>query len=142
MRFAVLLFLLSSVCFAAQKVEVINSPSQVGSRTYVHQTFKNLSTSTVLYSVPAGKTFYLVNLGISILNGSTTVHADIDITDTSGSVVTTKIPFTIGDGTNQSNGYLFYSTSYLEPIRFSSEIGASLISGTVQMSGFFTGYTE
>ena len=89
MRFAMFLFLLSSVCFASQKVGTNNKVNQVGNSTFDSQ---NENTSEV------------INLGSSILKVSKSMDSNVG-----NSVVKSTQPISTGidksDVGRSLNGY-------------------------------------
>lgn len=118
-------------------------PSSTGSRSFVHATFSDVSTDSVLYSVSANKVFYLTAYGMSFLNTATTDKGRVILRDVPGGTSTPKFPLIIPQAVaGAMMGEVALASNLTEPMRFNSTVSMSVLSGTVTGSGFFIGYEE
>lgn len=121
--------------------QIPDRPSQKSGRTYVEGAV-SASATTTLYTVTPGKILYVTDIVVSALNQSAVTGGLLEIRDGS----TLKVPFLmVTAGATNANGIARLSgigCVFSEPKRFSTNINATVVLGTLSFSVSFTGYEE
>lgn len=123
------------------KVAITDRPSEVRSRVSVVANIDHVSlsaTPTVIYTPTVGKSFYLLNIIISCLNNTNSVGR-FNLNDNG----TVKAPFSIASKpVGGIEGQYVAIASFTEPIKFTTNIRATEVSGDVICSLTVGGYDE
>lgn len=122
---------------------VPDRPSQRSGGTAVHRAQAALTATTDLYTVTAGKTFYMTSLAVYVFNTSTTQIGDLRIVDRAGSD-TLHLPVLMtaaGVGSiTAASAAIGTSFTFQEPKPFSTKVTAVVQTGTLTFSLSFGGY--
>ncbi|MES2351485.1 MAG: hypothetical protein V4641_28250, partial [Pseudomonadota bacterium] len=120
-------------------VAVGNRPSQVHARTHVDKNVDAVTTTTVIHTVTAGKTFYLTGIVLTAINASVSALGRVQLTDAG----TVKIPIVIGQSIAGGSGTAAgISPNLAEPYSFTTNVRVDITLGTVTASCSVVGYEE
>lgn len=122
------------------KVALADRPSEVRNRIHVDANVENITAfPTTVYTVTAGKIFYLQSIGISYVNTSLTVNTRIVVRDNA----TVKLPYIGGQASAQIPAVATSSpTTFAEPIPFTTNVNVNSLGGTNSVSLYIIGYEE
>lgn len=117
-------------------------PSQGFGRTYKQGFGDNLTGSTTIYTVTAGKTLYVTSMNISGYNTSTTNAARLRIQDAGITIIPVSGPPAGVGAAAASTVMSLAGEVFLEPKQFTNTMNITVVSGTLTFSFDFTGYEE
>lgn len=122
-----------------------NRPSQGTGRTHVNATISAANTDQTVYTVTAGKTFYLTTLILSAFNSSIGAVGVIILKD-GGAGGTAKLSYLMqqaGVGALVATQPLVPgNNTFQEPLQFTGSVFMDITSGTVTYSVGIVGYEE
>lgn len=117
----------------------LQRPSEGTGRSHVSANIDNVTATTTIYTVTAGKTFYLTDLMITATNSSTTANGRFRIRDN----VTTKIPKNFGASiVGAVSPFLNEVDNFIEPIPFTTNVNLEVVAGTLSVSVAIVGYEK
>lgn len=121
------------------KVALTDRSSQVLNRIHVDAFIENVSTfPTTIHTVTAGHIFYLMSIGVTALNASTTINGRLVIRDN----LTIKIPYLVGQASAAPGPIAIAPAAFLEPIPFSTNVNIQQLGGVNTVSIYVVGYDE
>jgi hypothetical protein len=115
--------------------------AQVSGRTNVQKNVNNVTATTTIHTVTAGKKFYLSSIVVTGYNQNTATFGRIAIQDNA----TVVIPMSIQAGSSlpTSGAQLMVSTSFTNSLpSFATNVNLTMIAGTMTASVFICGYEE
>lgn len=119
-------------------------PSSRTGVTAIHRNVSNQTTDQTLYTVTAGKTFYLTNILLGSINTSTSSEGVMVIRDGAGGTI--QIPYLMGQAglgsIAASQAIAAAPMAFEEPIPFTTAVVADIVAGTVRYSCMIVGYEE
>jgi hypothetical protein len=118
-----------------------NRPSQKTGRTHV-QVPINISADTLMYTVSAGKTLYITDMFLSLTNTTGGTEGKLIIEDSLAVGGTPVLPINIYMGGIGNSSSLIVPVNLKEPLVLSSGVFFNELTGTLLISGVFTGYEE
>lgn len=125
-----------------QKFSSQDRPSQVAGRSYVTMDADHQTAAATIYTVTAGKVFYLVSLAISCFNSSTTANGRLRLLDNTTVLLPISIP-TAGVAALASfvPGSINV-VNFQEPLEFTNSVKTDIPTGTVTYSLTIVGYEQ
>lgn len=121
-------------------VGVASRISEMRVRTHFQAVVENVTSTTTIRTVTAGKTAYVTNFTISAFNTATGVTGRVVIRDSSTNVIPFVIPSAIL--TLVAPLLNINQTTEGEPLVFSTNISLAILAGTVTASASVSGYEE
>lgn len=122
------------------KVALTDRSSEVRNRLHVDAFIENVSAfPTTIHTVTPGYIFYLMTIGVTALNSSSSVNGRLVIRDNA----TVKIPYLVGQASSGAPGPIAVApAAFLEPIPFSTNVNIQQLGGTNTVSIYIVGYEE
>lgn len=114
-------------------------PRQDVGRTRVNASLTNQTTNQTVYTVTAGRTFFMTNYVLSAVNSSITTIGEVNIRDSG----TTKIPHLMSkdlDKVSESSS-LGFGLNLQEPVQFTTNVNVT-VAGTVAYSLAIMGFEQ
>ena len=127
-----------------QNLQVVSGarPSQLAGRTAVTVLSDNETAPTLLYTVTVGKTLYITDILLTLVN-SGAVTGRLEIYDDLSATGLPKLPINAADpGSGGDDTLTTFTHTFAEPMAFSTGVYFDESAGTLIMSGILIGYEE
>jgi hypothetical protein len=117
-------------------------PSELAGRTAITVLSDNETAPTLLYTVTAGKTLYITDILLTLVN-SGAVTGRLEIYDALTAVGLPKLPINAADpGSGGDDTLTTFTHTFVEPMAFGTGVYFDESAGTLVMSGVLIGYEE
>jgi hypothetical protein len=114
-------------------------PEDLKSHKYVTANVAAQTVDSTIYTVSTGRILKINNIIVLVVNSSVSTSGRLDIKD-GGSGGSVKIPLTTTTSAVGAGAQIYMSINFPTPLRFSTNVFADIISGTLAYSITITGY--